>query len=106
MREKVYLNCVGTFGVTSAGYWRGRAGGAIVRLTHYLLSHEHTLWVWLYSDNGMIASGSEQKELGLLPHMFVLVLLSVPSSWRKVHGGVEAEWIGYWGETAGRRRRG
>jgi hypothetical protein len=28
--------------------------------------------------------------------MFVLVLLNVPLSWRKVHGGVEAEWIGYW----------
>ena len=28
--------------------------------------------------------------------MFVLVLINLPLSWKKVHGGTEAEWIGYW----------
>ena len=43
LAEKVFLNCVGTFGVTSAGYWWGRAAGAIVRLTQYVLGHEDAL---------------------------------------------------------------
>ena len=31
LSEDVYINKVGTFGVSSAGYWWGRAGGAIMR---------------------------------------------------------------------------
>ena len=38
--------------------------------------------------------------MDLLLHIFVLVLLNVPISWKKVHGGVEAEWIGYWIDMA------
>ena len=38
LKEDVYLNCVGTFGVSSAGYWWGRAGGCVIRLTHYILA--------------------------------------------------------------------
>ena len=81
------------------GRW-GRAAGAIVRLTHYVLGHSHALWALLYSDDGMIASGKKDKELGILLHLFVLVILNVPLSWKKVHGGVEAEWIGYWVDVA------
>ena len=44
----------------------------------------------------MITSGSERKERDVLLHMFVLVVLNLPLSWKKVHGGVEAECIGYW----------
>ena len=38
--EELWLNMVGTFGVASAGYWRGRAGAAIVRLSHYALGFD------------------------------------------------------------------
>ena len=96
LRQKVYLNCVGTFGVTSAGYWWGRAGGAIIRMTHYLLGHEFAVWALLYSDDGMVTSGREDRHYALLLHLFVLVILQVPLSWKKVRGGVEAERIGYW----------
>ena len=96
LAEVVYLNCVGTFGVTSAGYWWGRAAGAIIRLTHYALGHEDALWALIYSDDGILMSGSEWKERSLILHLFVLVVLGVPLAWHKVKGGVEAEWIGYW----------
>ena len=43
LAEKVFLNCVGTFGVTSAGYWWGRAAGAIIRLTHYAMGFEDAI---------------------------------------------------------------
>lgn len=96
LREDVYLNCVGTFGVTSAGYWWGRAAAAIVRLTHYALGHENALWALIYSDDGNLMSGEVWKERSLILHLFVLVVLGVPLAWHKVRGGVEAEWIGYW----------
>ena len=66
LREKVFLNCVGTFGVTSAGYWWGRAASAIVRLTHYALGHEDALWTLIYSDDGNIMSGENWKERSLI----------------------------------------
>ena len=93
--ELVYVNCVGPFGVTSAGYWWGRAASAILRLTHYCLGFEDALWAFLYSDDGCVMSGSEFRERGLLLHLYVLVLLNVPLSWKRVRGGVEVEWIGY-----------
>jgi hypothetical protein len=54
LREFVYANCVGTFGVTSAGYWWGRAGGAIMRLAHYFLGYADAVRSLLYSDDGKI----------------------------------------------------
>ena len=96
LAEKVFLNCVGTFGMTSAGYWWGRAAGAIVRLTHYVLGHENAIRALIYSDDGNLISGEEWKDRSLISHMFVLVVLAVPLAWHKVLGGVEAEWIGYW----------
>ena len=84
LQESVFLNCVGTFGVTSAGYWWGRAAGAIVRLTHYALSQEAALWALIYSDDGILASGDEWKERRLLLHLLVLAVLEVPLAWHKV----------------------
>ena len=68
----------------------------MVCLTNYPRGYDLAQWALLYSDDGMIASGSRRKELGLLLHMFILVLLNVPLSKKKAHGDVEAEWIGYW----------
>ena len=91
LKEDVYVNCVGTFGVSSAGYWWGRAAGAIVRLTHYALGHEDALWALIYSDDGNIISGEEWKDRSLVLHLFVLVILGVPLAWHKVRGGIEDE---------------
>ena len=52
LAEKVFLNCVGTFGVASAGYWWGRAGACIMRLAHCLMDHKHAIRSLLYSDDG------------------------------------------------------
>jgi hypothetical protein len=35
LAEEIWVNRVGTFGVGSAGYWWGRAGALLVRLSHY-----------------------------------------------------------------------
>lgn len=50
--ETLWVNCVGTFGVGSAGYWWGRAGACLTRLGHVLIGHDHAIWSLLYSDNG------------------------------------------------------
>jgi hypothetical protein len=50
----------------------------------------------IYSDDGKITAGGERPERKLLLHLYVLVVLHVPLAWRKVKGGREVEWIGYW----------
>ena len=94
--ELVWLNTVGTFGVGSAGYWWGRAGAAIMRLTHYALGYSHAIWALLYSDDGWLVGRSERYEVGLLLHLFVLLVVGVPLSWHKVSGGIQCDWIGYY----------
>ena len=41
--EYVYLNKVGTFGASSAGYWWGHAGGANMILGHYMVGCQEAL---------------------------------------------------------------
>ena len=95
LEEDVFLNCVGTFGVTSAGYWWGRAGAAVVRLTHYLQGLEYMLWSMLYSDDEWLTGRTERYEIGLMLHMFILALLNAPLAWHKVGGGIQSDWVGY-----------
>ena len=54
LRESVHFNCVGTFGVTSAGYWWGRVGGCVMRLAHYFIGDVEAVWALLYSDDGEV----------------------------------------------------
>ena len=52
LSEEVWLNTVGTFGVCSAGYWWGRAGALLVRLSHYLPpTFLRQFWLLLYADD-------------------------------------------------------
>ena len=92
----MYLNCVGTSGVSSADYWWGRAGGSIIRRTHYAIGYVDALYALLYSDDGKLTGRTERYERGLLLHLFILVILNLPISWHKAKGGLEVEWIGYW----------
>ena len=94
--EIVWLNTVGTFGVGSAGYWWGRAGAAVVRLTHYLLGYTYAIWALLYSDDGWLVGRTEKYEVGLLLHLFALLVVGTPLSWHKVSGGIQIDWIGYY----------
>ena len=97
LSEEVWLNTVGTFGVGSAGYWWGRAGALLVRLSHYLPpTFLRQFWLLLYADDGKGTAGGDRLEHPLLFHLFLLEVLGTPIKWRKVHGGIEVEWVGYW----------
>ena len=96
LKENVFLNKVGTFGVTSAGYWWGCTGGATVRLGHYVTGIEDALRALLYSDDGKVIGRTERYERGVLLYFFVMMVVGTPISWRKVRGGEASEWIGYW----------
>ena len=94
--EDLWLNLVGTFGVASAGYWWGRAGGALIRLTHYINGLEHAIWSLLYSDDGWSVGQGDRADVALLLQILMLSVLGVPLAWHKLRGGSECEWVGYW----------
>ena len=94
--EEVWLNKVGTFGVGSAGYWWGRGGASLVRLSHYLTPRRLALWVLLYADDGNATASGPFFEMALLYHLLLLCVLGTPLKWPKVRGGIQYEWVGYW----------
>ena len=91
LQEEIWLNLVGTFGVGSAGYWWGRAGPALLRLTHYLVGWDDALWALLFSDDGAITGRTARYERGLLLHLLTLVVVGAPIAWKNMHGVVQAE---------------
>ena len=93
--QTVWLNTVGTFGVGSAGYWWGRAGAALMRLSHYCQGDMRMLWLLLYSDDSWATASGPRADRDLLLHLLVLGVVGTPLAWHKLHGGAVLEWIGY-----------
>ena len=91
----IYLNCVGTYGLASAGYWWGRCAAGIHRLMYAIFGQSYMLWLLLFADDWLILSGGRHFKQGLLYPIFFLQVLGVPLSWRKVQGGFTTTWIGY-----------
>ena len=54
------------FGVTSAGDWWGRAGGAAMRLAHYVIGYINAVYALLYSDDGKVIGRTEHYERGIM----------------------------------------
>ncbi|MDE0916488.1 MAG: hypothetical protein OSB57_15045 [Planctomycetota bacterium] len=95
LAQTVWVNTVGTFGVGSAGYWWGRAGAALMRLSHYLQGSDRMLWLLLYSDDCWATASGERADRDLLLHLLALCVLGTPLAWHKLKGGAVLEWIGY-----------
>ena len=88
MKEEVFLHTRGTFGIASAAYWWQRLAAGIVRLGHVLAGVELGILHLLFADDGwMVATGGFFWRK-LLFWLFILDLLEVPLSWKKVRGGV------------------
>jgi hypothetical protein len=92
--EKVWLNTVGTFGVTSASYHFTRLFAAITRCAHSLLARRDSCQLTYVDDLLFMANG-----LGGLAAIWVallfLMVVRTPFSWHKFQGGTRAEWIGF-----------
>ena len=102
----VWVNCVGTHGMTPAAYYWGRtSAAALVRLSHYMLGSPFGLELVLYVDDFLFVLDSQAQieAAGFL--IFISTVLGIPFRWSKFRGGVEVEWIGYWMHLRGYRLR-
>ena len=83
----VYVNTVGTFGITSASYYWNRVGAAVGRISQYLVGRSAATWHMLVADDYHLAAGGEQYRFALIAFFVVCALAGVPLSWNKTcHG--------------------
>ena len=87
---------VGTFGITSAGYWGGRLFGAVARLIHYLLGERLAVWLLTYADDLWFTACGPRAFEALAGALLLLAALGVPLTWKKAKGGSQVDWVGYW----------
>ena len=92
--SSVYINKVGTFGISSASYYWSRVAGALGRLSQYLIGGKLRTWHLLVADEfHPDASGPEYRAALLL--FFVLCdTCRVPLSWAKTAGCETVAWVG------------
>ena len=92
--DVVYVNCVGTFGVASAGYWWARLSGGTIRLTHHLTG-KRALEILLFADDVEMIGGDPRGRRGVVLSYAILASLGLPFKWSKTKGGLNVQWIGY-----------
>ena len=91
---RVWVNTVGTYGMTSAGYWWARvAAGAIVRLYHYV-TLQLLLDLLLYVDDSLFTAADQQGIQEIVYGIWFLHVLGTPWAWKKFRGGRQAAWVG------------
>ena len=95
LRDKIWLNRVGTFGTGCAGYWWGRLAAGLGRMVVGFLDVE---WVFqlIYADDLRVqAHGPRRNWIILLAYM-IWEMAGTPFSWRKFGGGLQSDWVGYY----------
>ena len=92
---KVFLHTRGTFGISSAAYWWQRLAAVLVRTAHRLAGKELGSLHLLFADDGWLTAMGEFFWRRLLFWLFVLEIMEVPISYKKVRGGTTIQWIGY-----------
>jgi len=98
--DHLFLNCVGTFGIASAGYWWGRLYAAVTRALHYGLGTRYMLWALSYADDSWLVGRGQDAFRSLAMALLLLTVLDIPFTWGKVRGGFQTDWIGYWVDVA------
>ena len=92
--REVWVNRVGTFGVTSAAFWWARLFGLLGRFVIRCMLRS---WFYhlVYVDDVHGVFAGEHKYLHLLMWLAAFEVVGTPFSLNKFQGGVEAQFVGY-----------
>ena len=91
----VFVNTVGTFGITSASYYWSRVSSAVGRLAQYLASDQAETWHMLVADDFHLEAGGAHYRLALMVFFVLCSTVGVPLSWHKTAGGDTVVWVGF-----------
>ena len=81
--------------VVSASFWWGRLCSAIGRLILTMMGRQW-FWILMFADDSRTQAHGPQKFTMLVLSLFIWVVVGTPFSWKKVKGGLELDWLGYW----------
>ena len=90
----VWLNTVGTFGVSSAPYWWCRLFACVGRYVGYLF-HNQPLFRLVYVDDLLGTFIGFRKFLNLWIWLMAFELIGTPFGYHKFSGGYAANFVGY-----------
>ena len=90
----VYVNKVGTFGVTSTPYWWAKISGALMRLTYVLVGPSWPIDMLLYADDLEVLGPGVKGRVGAVLAYVYMAALGSPFKWKKQRGGLATEWVG------------
>ena len=91
----VFVNTVGTFGITSASFCWNRVGAAVGRISQFVVGKLATTWRMLVADDYHLEAGGEQYRFALIAFFIVCAVAGVPLSWNKTSGGESVTWVGF-----------
>ena len=92
--QTVYVNLVGTFGLSCASYWWTRIAACGLRLTYHLLGPDFPLDLLLYADDLEAMGKGPCGRRGIPLSYLFLATLGYPFKWAKTRGGFRVEWLG------------
>ena len=90
----VWMNTVGTFGISSAAYWWSRLFGCVGR---WVLRLMMSLWAMqmIYVDDLHLVAAGPQKYLVIWMMIAALEAVGTPFAYHKFRGGLRIDFIGY-----------
>ena len=92
--QTVYVNRVGTFGLSCARYWWTRIAACGLRLTYHLLGPGFPLDLLLYADDLEAMGRGPRGRRGIPLSYLFLATLGYPFKWAKTRGSFRVEWLG------------
>ena len=92
--DKLWLNKVGTFLISSAAYHWSRLMSGLGRAAFYLLGKREIFMLVYVDDLLWLARNDKDSVQMVCLVIFFFVLLGLPFSWRKFKGGGEFCWVG------------
>ena len=91
--SRIWVNRVGSFGISSAAYHWSRLMSGVGRSVYYALGKSE-LFLLVYVDD-LLWMVCEAKGLELIVmSIFYLEVLGLPFGWKKFKGGIDVEWVG------------
>ena len=92
--QTIWVNKVGTFGVSSAAYWWTRLFAAVGRVVSRILGIQWILQLVFVDDLHLVAVGEKKFEV-LWIALACYEALGTPFAYHKFAGGVRCEFVGY-----------
>ena len=90
----LWLNCVGTFGVSSAAYWWTRLFACVGRWVLRILGERPSMQVAYVDDVHLLCLGPRKFEI-LWMSVLAYELMGTPFAYHKFRGGLNVEYVGY-----------